>query len=33
MPVGVTNAQHDTSNIGAKPTRIVHVQLLSEAEI
>jgi hypothetical protein len=33
MPVGVTNAQHDTSNVGANPTRIVHVQLLAETEL
>lgn len=33
MPVGVTSSEHDVSNVGAKPQRIVHVQLLSESEL
>jgi hypothetical protein len=33
MPLGVTNAQHDTANVGAKPSRIVHVRSLGEAEL
>ncbi len=33
MPAGATNASHDLSNVGAKPTRIVHVQLLAESEL
>jgi hypothetical protein len=33
MPVGGTTAEHDTSNVGSKPTRIVHVQLLGETEL
>ena len=33
MPAGVTAAGSDLSNIGAKPRRIVHVQLLGESEL
>lgn len=33
MPVGITSASHDTSDIGAKPSRVVHVQLVGEVEI
>lgn len=32
MPVGVTGSAGDTSNIGAHPTRVVHVQLVAENE-
>ncbi len=33
MPVGVSGAAGDTSNIGAKPIRVVHVHLVSESEL
>ena len=33
MPLGVTSAEHDSANAGAKTTRVVHVQLLDETEI
>ena len=33
MPLGATNAQHDTSNLGASASRIVRVQLLGESEL
>jgi len=33
MPLGVTSAEHDSANAGAKASRVVHVQLLDETEI
>lgn len=33
MPLGVTSAEHDAANAGAKTTRVVHVQVLDETEI
>ena len=32
MPLGVTSAEHDSANAGAKASRVVHVQLLDETE-
>ena len=33
MPLGLTSAQHDSANVGARPSRVVRVQLLDETEI
>jgi len=33
MPLGVTSSNYDVSDIGAKPSRVVHVRLLSETEL
>jgi hypothetical protein len=33
MPLGVTKSAGDLSNLGAKLLRVVHVQLLEEAEL
>jgi len=29
MPVGATGSLADLSNVGAKPSRVIHVQVLS----